>query len=68
MCMLDIHLRFYEDVSALADVAADTDAADGPHGLGMQRHCTGLTPIAPGQSFVRNCHNFISRNFGPSPI
>ena len=22
------------------DVAADTDAADGPHGLGMQCHCT----------------------------
>ena len=26
------------------DVAADTDAADGPHGLGMQCHCTGVMP------------------------
>ena len=25
-------------------VAADTDAADGPHGLGMQCHCTGVMP------------------------
>lgn len=27
-----------------SDVAADTDAADGPHGLGMQCHCTGVMP------------------------
>ena len=26
------------------DVAADTDVADGPHGLGMQCHCTGVMP------------------------
>ena len=30
--------------SSLRDVAADTDAADGPHGLGMQCHCTGVMP------------------------
>ena len=29
---------------SLRDVAADTDAADGPHGLGMQCHCTGVMP------------------------
>ena len=28
--------------ASLRDVAADTDAADGPHGLGMQCHCTGM--------------------------
>ena len=26
------------------DVVADTDVADGPHGLGMQCHCTGVMP------------------------
>ena len=29
--------------SSPRDVTADTDAADGPHGLGMQCHCTGVT-------------------------
>ena len=29
---------------SLRDVAADTDVADGPHGLGMQCHCTGVMP------------------------
>ena len=37
-------LRWFEDVSSLRDVAADTDAADSPHGLGMQCHCTGVMP------------------------
>ena len=38
-------LRFYEDVSSLRDVTADTDAADGPHDLGVvQCHCTGVMP------------------------
>ena len=57
MCMLDIHLRLYEDVSALADVAADTDAADGPHGLGMQCHCTGVMPTGVGHAVPHaSCH------------
>ena len=28
----------------LCDVAADTDAADGPHGLSIQCHCTCVIP------------------------
>ena len=32
------------DICGRGNVVADTDAADGPHGLGMQCHCTGVMP------------------------
>ena len=38
------HFKVLRNPLSLRDVAADTDAADGPHGLGMQCHCTGVMP------------------------
>ena len=39
-----ISFKVLRNGSSHRDVAADTDAADGPHGLGMQCHCTGVMP------------------------